>query len=146
MNWPACKPYRRKLASSVRCRRVGCVFLAGCGSAPTDHPSDDRLPVFAGIPPLAYLVEQIGGEHVKVDVLVQPGQDPHTFEPTPQQILALGRAAIFFKIDMPFESVLLEKVQEGNRRLMVVDTTAGITKRRMDAPCCEASRRPRPRS
>ena len=52
------------------------------------------------------------GEHVKVDVLVQPGQDPHTFEPTPQQVLALGRAAIFFKIDMPFESVLLEKVRK----------------------------------
>ena len=77
------------------------------------------------------------GEHVKVDVLVQPGQDPHTFEPTPQQVLALGRAAVFFKIDMPFENVLLEKVRQGNRRLMVVDTTAGIEKRKMDAPCGE---------
>ena len=81
--------------------------------------------MFAGIPPLAYLVEQIGGEHVKVDVLVQPGQDPHTFEPTPQQVVALGRAAVFFKIDMPFEAVLLEKVREGNRRLAVVDATQG---------------------
>ena len=92
---------------------------------PANRPTDGRLPVFAGIPPLAYLVEQIGGEHVKVDVLVQPGQDPHTFEPTPQQVLALGRAAVFFKIDMPFESVLLEKVREGNRRLAVVDATRG---------------------
>ena len=115
------------------------LLLAGCGSTLTDHATKGRLLVFAGVPPLAYLVEQIGGEHVKVDVLVQPGQDPHTFEPTPQQILAFGSAAIFFKIDMPFESVLLEKVQEGNRRLMVVDTTAGITKRMMDAPCCETT-------
>jgi zinc transport system substrate-binding protein len=112
-------------------------LLSGCGSTPTDRPADSRLPVFAGIPPLAYLVEQIGGKHVEVDVLVSPGQDPHTFEPTPQQVLALGKATIFFQIDMPFERVLLEKVREGNRRLMVVDTTAGITKRRMDAPCCE---------
>ena len=72
-----------------------------------------------------YLVEQIGGEHVKVDVLVQPGQDPHTFEPSPQQVVALGRAAVFFKIDMPFETVLLEKVREGNSRLVVVDATQG---------------------
>ena len=93
--------------------------------------------MFAGIPPLAYLVEQIGGEHVKVDVLVQPGQDPHTFEPTPQQVVALGRAAVFFKIDMPFEAVLLEKVQEGNRRLAVVDATRGIEKLPFDGPCGE---------
>jgi zinc transport system substrate-binding protein len=95
------------------------------------------LPTFAGIPPVAYLVEQIGGRHVKVDVLVQPGQDPHTFEPTPQQVLALSRAAVFFKIDMPFEGVLLEKVQQGNRRLVVVDTTEGMTKLKMDAECGE---------
>src|SRR5664279_2442646 len=109
------------------------LFVAGCSRPPENRSPDGPLPVFAGVPPLAYLAEQIGGEHVKVDVLVQPGQDPHTFEPTPQQILAFGKAAIFFKIDMPFESILLEKVREGNRRLMVVDATAGITKRMMDA-------------
>jgi zinc transport system substrate-binding protein len=93
------------------------------------------LSVFAGIPPIAYLVETIGGEHVKVDVLVRPGQDPHTFEPTPQQVAALSRAAVFFKIDMPFESVLLEKIRAGNARLQVVDVTRGVKKRTLDAPC-----------
>ncbi len=101
---------------------------------PADHGTKGRLPVFAGIPPLAYLVEQIGAEHVEVDALVQPGQDPHTFEPTPQEMVALGRAVIFFKIDMPFETVLLEKVREGNRRLTVVDATRGVERRSMDAP------------
>ncbi len=114
------------------------VSFAGCGSTAADRPTGESLPVFAGIPPVAYLVEQIGGRHVKVDVLVQPGQDPHTFEPTPQQVLALSRAAAFFEIGMPFERVLLEKVRDGNRRLVVVDTTRGIEKRKMDAPCCES--------
>jgi zinc transport system substrate-binding protein len=128
-----------RLISLRRLTLLGLVaLLAGCGGRPTDKPAVQRkLPTFAGIPPLAYLVEQIGGEHVKVDTLVQPGQDPHTFEPTPQQILALGRAAVFFKIDMPFEQVLLDKVREGNQRLVVVDATAGITKRTMDVDCCE---------
>lgn len=115
------------------------IVLAGCGVRRSDRPTDRRLPVFTGIPPLAYLTEQIGGEHVKVDALVQPGQDPHTFEPGPQQVLALGRAAIFFEVDMPFERVLLAKVRESNPRLTVVDATQGITKRMMDAPCCEGA-------
>ena len=113
------------------------LLLAGCTANDADHPTGDHLPLFAGIPPVAYLVEQIGGQHVKVDVLVQPGQDPHTFEPTPQQVLALSRAAAFFKIDMPFEGVLLEKVQQGNRRLVAVDTTEGMKKLKMDAACGE---------
>jgi len=118
---------------------IAVLFVAGCDRVPDNGPPDGRLPVFAGVPPLQYLVEQIGGERMKVDVLVQPGQDPHTFEPTPQQVVALGRAAVFFKIDMPFEQVLLEKVQEGNQRLVVVDATQGIEKLPLVGPCCESS-------
>ncbi len=123
--------------------RVNCfaiaaiILLAGCSAATTDHPSDRRLTVFAGIPPTAFLVEQIGGPHVKVEVLVQSGQDPHTFEPSMQQTLAFGRAAVFFKIDMPFETVLLEKARKSNPRLLVVDTTRGMKKLTMDGLCCD---------
>jgi zinc transport system substrate-binding protein len=123
--------------------QVGCVvlcmfgFVMGCSQQPSHKPTDGRLHVLAGIPPLAYLVEQIGGEHVNVDVMVQPGQDPHTFESSPQQAVALARAEVFFKIDMPFERVVLEKVQEGNRRLVVVDATAGIQKLPLDRRACE---------
>jgi zinc transport system substrate-binding protein len=122
-------------------RLAGCTLAAvailtvGCGQSASDLSSDGRLPVFAGIPPLAYLVEQIGGEHVKVDVLVQPGQDPHSFQPNPQQAVALSRAAVFFKIDMPFEAAILEKVEQGRDQLAVVDATAGIQKRPLIGPC-----------
>jgi zinc transport system substrate-binding protein len=120
------------------CALAGIVlFAVGCNRVAENQPSDGRLKVFAGIPPLQYLAEQIGGQHVKVDVLVQPGQDPHAFQPSPQQVVALGQAAVFFKIDMPFEAVILEKVWEGNRRLAVVDATGGIEKLPFVGPNCE---------
>jgi zinc transport system substrate-binding protein len=137
-----CVPSNSRRLTAAGCRSATLlalafsVLLAGCGGGATEHRQNGRLPVVAGVPPLAYLVAQIGAEHVTVDVLVQPGQDPHTFEPTPQQIVALGRAVVFFKIDMPFETVLLEKVREGNPRLEIVDATRGVTKHAMDAPCC----------
>ncbi len=111
------------------------LLATGCSSASKPAVAEGKLPVFVGIPPLAYLVEQIAGPYVEVDVLVQPGQDPHTFEPTPQQIQALGRAKIFFEIGMPFEGVLIQKIKEGNQQLEVVDTTVGIQKRPVDVPC-----------
>jgi len=116
------------------------ITLAGCGQPPVDS-ADGRLPVFVGIPPLGYLVEQIGGPHVAVSVLVQPGQDPHTFEPVPRQVAALSKARLFFEISMPFESTLVEKIKQSNQRLAVVDTTSGIQKHAMGAPCGEQEHR-----
>ena len=115
---------------------VGLVVLfAGCGRTSADRSDDGRLPVFAGIPPLAYLVEQIGGPHVAVEVLVQSGQDPHTFDPTPRQVLALSRAKLFFEIGMPFENALLAKLRQNTPQMTVVDVAAGVEKRTMDRPC-----------
>lgn len=138
------RPQRTSRVGSTWSALVGVLTLlfltlVGCGKPPSKPADEKPLSVFAGIPPLAYLVEQIGRDHVTVDVLVQPSQDPHTFEPTPQQVLALGRASVFFKIDMPFESVLLDKITEGHRGLRVVDATHGIQKRLPDAWCCHTA-------
>jgi len=117
---------------------------ASAKSSPAIQPSDAAkltepakpcLSVFAGVPPLAFLVEQIGRERVTVGVLVQSNQDPHTFDPTPQQIVALSRAKVFFQVGMPFENILLDKIKKTHARLVIVDVTDGIPKRHMDATC-----------
>ncbi len=87
------------------------------------------IEAIAGIPPVAYLVERIGGQHLKVEVLLQPGHDPHTFEPSPKQIQSLGRAKLFFAVGMPFEEQLIEKIRAVREKIAIVDTSAGIKKR-----------------
>ena len=109
---------------------------AGCGP-PAARSAAGKLPVFVGIPPLAYLVEQIGGPHVRVGVLMQPGQDPHTFEPTPQQVLALNKARLFFEVGMPFERILAQRIKEGNQRISVVDAAQNIQKRILVDGCAD---------
>ena len=122
-------------------RRAACtvclllVLLGGCIPPPADEPADGPLKVFVGIPPLAYLAERIGGEHVAVQVLLPTGQDPHTFQLTPKQVVVLSRAQLFFKIGLPFENRLAEKLAHDPRLPQVVDVTDGIKKRRMDADC-----------
>ncbi len=116
------------------------LFLAfgHCGAL-AGEPADDPFEVFVSIPPQAYLVERLGGQHVTVHVLVQPGQEPHTFEPTPRQVMALGRAKLFLAVGLPFETRLLAKIRSAQQKLTVVDTTEGITKRKM-----ASSHRPTP--
>jgi zinc transport system substrate-binding protein len=86
------------------------------------------LDVAAGIPPVAFLVERIGGDHVRVETLIQPGQDPHTFEITPKQMQKLSRATLFLKVGMPFEEQVLEKLRAVRPELTVIDTARGIRK------------------
>jgi zinc transport system substrate-binding protein len=77
--------------------------------------------------PQAYFVERVGGEHVTTEVLVQPGHSPATYEPTPKQMVALAESQIFFRIGVPFENVLIPKIQANAPTLKVVDTRQGIT-------------------
>ncbi len=94
------------------------------------------LQVGVSIQPLGCLVERIGSEHVAVQVLVGPGRNPHAFEPTPRQLAALGRTKLFFKIGIPLEDRLLDKLQGQNRRLIVVDAGQGISRRTMVDTYC----------
>jgi len=93
--------------------------------------ANKEIVVFATIPPVAGLVEQVGGPLVRVSVLAEKGQDPHTFEATPRQIAMLGKANLYFIVGLPLEKRLQEKIQSTNPNLLVVDTTEGIEKRFM---------------
>ena len=113
---------------------VRSALLAGCRPGDSGSNNDGRLPVSAGVPPVAFLAEQIGGQYVTVGTLVRPGQDPHTFDPTPQEVMALRRAAVFFKAGLPFENTVAAKTAEVNPRLVIVDAAAGVKRRAIDEP------------
>lgn len=87
------------------------------------------LEVFVSIAPQRYVVERIGGERVRVDVMVPEGKSPHTYEPTPSQLALLGKASVWFTLGLEFEGVLVNKVKKSYQRLLVVDTSQGIKKR-----------------
>jgi zinc transport system substrate-binding protein len=112
---------------------LALALLIGCtGSPPEGDGAETRLLVFVSIPPQAYLVERIGGDRISVSVLVPPGREPHTFEPAPRQVMALGRAKLFFMCGMPFERRLVEKVEGALGRLVVADMSEGVQRRMMN--------------
>lgn len=107
------------------------IVLAGCNGDAADKGNDAPPRVFVSIQPLAYFVERIAGGHVAVDVLVAPGQDPHTYAPTPKQMVRLGKARLLVCVGMPFERTIVAKLAS-DRGLKVVDVSAGID--RLAAP------------
>lgn len=86
------------------------------------------LVVFVSIVPQKYFVQQIGKDLVDVEVMVQPGASPATYEPKPKQMTALSRARIYFSIGVPFENAWLGKISATNPKMKVVATDQGIMK------------------
>lgn len=104
---------------------AGVAALLSCGRRETPPQAGAdvwRLRVCVTIPPLAFLVERVGGAHVLVETLVAPGVSPHSFEPTPKQVAALNGAALYFTIGLPIERPLAAKL--GRSGLRVVELTA----------------------
>jgi len=93
-----------------------------------------RIKVFTSILPQKYFVERIAGELVDVEVLVGPGMSPHTFEPLPQQMSQLSRAAAFFMIGVPFEKALVNRLAAICPDLKLVDTGRNVVRRSMSEP------------
>ncbi|MBD3292013.1 MAG: cation ABC transporter substrate-binding protein [Armatimonadia bacterium] len=107
------------------------LVAGGCArdAAPPDmqtEAADTALSVCVSIPPQAFVVERIGGDRVAVEVLVGPGQSPATYEPTPAQMAALDGADVYFRIGVPFEDALMERISASMTDLKVVDLRDGI--------------------
>ena len=63
--------------------------------APREEPTQGgRLEVIAGLYPLAFIADQVGGEHVAVTTLAEPGIEPHDLELSPVDVRSLREARL----------------------------------------------------
>jgi len=90
-----------------------------------DNEADPVL-VFVSIPPQKFIVEQLAGALVSVEVLLPPGASPATYEPTPRQMARLDHAALYFQIGAPFEGPLLAKMAVLMPHFRVIDCRQGV--------------------
>jgi len=86
----------------------------------TDNGWTEPIPVFVSILPQKYFVERIGGEQVKVEVMVNPGESPATFNPNPKKMSLLSQAKLYFSIGVPFETIWIERIQSIHSNLQFV--------------------------
>lgn len=83
--------------------------------------TQDPVNVFVSILPQKYLVERVGGERVTVNVMVRPGLNPETYEPTPKQMAGLSDADLYFRIAVPFEAVWIKRIGSLNPAIRIIE-------------------------
>jgi zinc transport system substrate-binding protein len=90
------------------------------------------LQVSVTVAPQKYFLRKIAGNLVEVNVLVRSGADPHTYEPTPQQMVILSRSQLYFSVGLEFENVWLPKFRSINPKLKFIAQDEAIPKLEME--------------
>lgn len=102
-----------------------CVFgLYACN--PTTK--DENKPVLSvTIEPLCYFVEAVAGDSFRVVSMVPEGVSPETYDPSPVQMMELGRSKALFGVGyIGFEQAWMGRIAENFPGLQIFDTSAGI--------------------
>ena len=84
--------------------------------------------ITVSILPQKYFVEKIVKDKFEVNVMVQPGASPHTYEPKTSQMKALAASKVYFSTGVSFENVWLDKFKKNAKDTLFVDLSDGIEK------------------
>ena len=69
--------------------------ISGCGKTEKVQKSDGKISIVTTIFPYYDFVRQLAGDKADVRLLLSPGSDPHSYEPTPSDIVAIENCDLF---------------------------------------------------
>lgn len=88
---------------------VGGLITAGCAAQPSAPVDDGTLAVVASTNVWGDIAAQVGGDRVTVTSLISdPSQDPHTFQPSSRDALAVSRADVLIVNGGGYDDVVSE--------------------------------------
>jgi zinc transport system substrate-binding protein len=101
------------------------IIATGCSP---EEQETGKIGVVVTILPQAEFVESVGGDKVGVTVMVPSGASPHTYEPTPSQMVFLSEAKMYAKMGsgIDFELTWMDELIAQNEDMLVVDCSRGI--------------------
>lgn len=103
---------------------LALLLLNACGNTPR---KSDKPILTVTIEPLRYFTEAIAGDDYEVVSMVPKGSSPESYDPTPQQMVALNRSEAYLRIGyIGFEQAWMEKLKANCPNLKVFDTSKGV--------------------
>lgn len=114
------KPTKR--SSGVSAAALAALVFTGCASGSAQEAGgDDQLTVYATTGYLADAVENIAPD-AEVTTMVGPGGDPHTYQPSTQDIQTIEAADVVLWNGLHLEAQMIDLLEaQGDRQLAVAD-------------------------
>ncbi|HBG06174.1 MAG: zinc-binding protein [Geobacteraceae bacterium GWC2_58_44] len=102
------------------------VVMIAPGCKKQEQPNG-KLQVVTTLFPLYDFAKRIGGDKAQVTLLLPPGVEPHSFEPRPEDIVRVNRAALFIYTNAvmePWAAGIVAGVEKG--KVDIVEGSKGI--------------------
>ena len=120
------KTYKRKQAAVLLSVFLLVTSVAGCQRVgAVKETGEEKVNVVTTIFPQYDFVHQIAGDNVEVSMLLKPGEETHSYEPTPQDILKIQNCDLFIYVggenDEWVEDILDSIDTEHIRLLRLID-------------------------
>jgi zinc transport system substrate-binding protein len=96
-----------------------------CGSC-RPSPASSGKEVTVSILPQKYIVERIAGNLFQVSVLMPPGANHETYEPTPKVMKSLANSSLYFSVGwLDFERTWMPRFADMYPELKMINTSEG---------------------
>ncbi|MDH4122688.1 MAG: zinc ABC transporter substrate-binding protein [Thermoplasmata archaeon] len=100
-------------------------YLAINFSIPT-QTQNNRLAVMTSFYPLWFFASEIGGDRAEVNMLIPDNAEPHSWEPTPSDIIEVGTSDVFIFNGGGFEPWVEDFLPLLEENVTIVDTSKNI--------------------
>ena len=103
------------------------IFLSSCQPAKESNREDQKLRVIATIFPIYDFARNIGGDRIKVTMLLPPGTDAHHYELRPEDIVKVSKADVFLFTNFEMEHWAYKIINAAaeNTNMMAIETGKG---------------------
>lgn len=106
-------------------------LLISCGGQKkenrTDAAATSEAEIAVTIEPLRYFAEKIAGDETRFFSVVPVGQSPETYDPSPREMIRVGKSAAYFHLgQLPLEQVLIKAVEENQTKTRLCNLSEGM--------------------
>ena len=113
-----------KLFSAFIPASVLLLLLSGCASPGTAGSEDSgKIRAVATIFPEYDFLRQIGGDHLELTMLLKPGAESHSFEPTPADMITVSQSDLFVYVGGDSDAwveTILESVDVSEKEIVTL--------------------------
>lgn len=101
----------------------------GCGKKSASGDADNRKLVVATTTMIADLVDQLGGDHVRIIGIMKPGTDPHIYQPAPADSVAFSKADLILVNGLHLEGKMIDMIEAAGGKAVELGHHPGIKRR-----------------
>ncbi len=109
-----------KITCLLLAAALAAAMCAGCSSGKKVAGSGEKLSIVATVFPQYDFARQIAGDRADVILLLKPGMEAHSYEPSPKDIIRISRCDLFLNVGGESESWLDSVLESADNQTMKI--------------------------